>query len=83
LLAGVIGESLLTAGAGVVVGAAAGLSFAYLFIAAAYPRGAFEFQTVNFAAAVVLLLVTAAVVTMAPALAIARTAPAQALRLVD
>jgi putative ABC transport system permease protein len=83
LLAAVIGESLLTAGAGVVVGAAAGLSFAYLFIAAAYPRGAFAFQTVNFAAAVVLLLVTAAVVTVAPALAIARTAPAQALRLVD
>jgi putative ABC transport system permease protein len=83
LLAAVIGESVITAAAGVAVGAAAGLAFGYIFVSAAYPRGEFGFQTVNFAAASVLVLVTAAVVTAVPALAVARTAPAQALRLVD
>jgi len=83
LLAAVIGESMLTAAAGVLVGGAAGLAFGYIFVTAAYPRGEFGFQVVNFSAAAMLVLVTAAVVTAAPALAIARTAPAQALRLVD
>lgn len=83
LLVAVIGESVLTAVAGVFAGAAGGLAIGYMFISAYYPGGGFAFQAVQFAAASGLVLVTAAAVTVAPALAVARTAPAQALRLID
>jgi putative ABC transport system permease protein len=83
LLAAVVGESVLTAAAGVAIGGACGLVFGYLFIASAYPGGRFGFQTTNFGAAALLVLVTAAAATAGPALAVARTAPAEALRLID
>jgi putative ABC transport system permease protein len=83
LLGAVVGESVLTAAAGVAVGGASGLVFGYLFIASAYPGSGFGFQGGNFAVAAALVLVTAVAVTVAPALAVARTAPAEALRLID
>jgi putative ABC transport system permease protein len=83
LLAAAVGESVLTAAAGIAVGAAGGLVFGYLFIASAYPGGAFGFQAVNFGAAAALVLVTAAAATVGPALAVAHTAPAEALRMAD
>jgi putative ABC transport system permease protein len=83
LLTSVIGEAVLTAAAGAAVGVAGGTAIAYMFIAAVYPAGAFRFHVVDFAVAATLVLITAAAVTAAPALAIARTAPAQALRLID
>jgi len=83
LLISVIGEAVLTAAAGAAVGVVGGTAIAYLFISAAFPAGAFRFQVVDFAVAATLVLLTAAAVTTGPALAIARTAPAQALRLID
>jgi putative ABC transport system permease protein len=83
LMTAVIGEALLTAVAGIAVGAASGLILAYLFVTAAYPGAPFRFQMLNFAAAAALALLTTLAVTAIPALAVARTAPAQALRLID
>ncbi len=83
LLTSVIGEAVLTAAAGAAVGVAGGTAITYIFIAAAYPAGAFRFQVVDFVVSALLVLVTAAAVTAGPALAVARTAPAQALRLID
>lgn len=83
LMTAVVGEALLTAAAGVSVGGLSGLIFAYLFVTAAYPGAAFGFQALTLAASAGLALATAAAVTAVPALAVARTAPAQALRLID
>ena len=83
LLVAVVGESLLTAAAGVIVGVIGGLGLGYFVVARLYPGGQQGFQAGNFALAVALVLVTAVLVTAAPAVAVARIAPAEALRLVD
>src|SRR5262249_49525431 len=83
LLLAVVGESLLMATGGIVAGIAGGLSLGYLFVTGYYSGGQVGFQAGNLSVAVGLVYLTAAAVTVAPALAVARTAPAQALRLVD
>lgn len=83
LLAAVIGESLLTAATGVVVGVAVGLFVGFVVVARYEPGHAVAIQVESTALAVALVFVTAAVVTLAPAIAVARTAPAEALRLID
>lgn len=82
LVAGVVGESVLAAAAGIVAGLLSGAGVGYLFISM-YTGGAVGFPvgTVSFAAAIA--IVTAAIVTAGPALTLARTAPARALRLLD
>ena len=83
LLVAVIGESLLTAGAGVIVGVVGGLVMGYLLIIQLYPGGQVSIQAGNLLVAVALIFFTAAAVTIVPAMAVARIAPAEALRLVD
>ncbi|HEV2476863.1 MAG TPA: hypothetical protein VGX22_10000, partial [Candidatus Dormibacteraeota bacterium] len=83
LLLAVMGESLLTAAAGIVVGTTVGLFVGSVIAAGYYPGGVIRVQTDILFIAVALILITAAAVTAAPALAVARTAPAEALRLID
>ena len=81
LVAGVIIESLLAAAAGVVVGIVSGSAIGYFFMSRYYTGGAVSLQVDTLSLAVILTFVTAAAVTVGPALAAVRTAPAQALRL--
>ena len=83
LLTAVMGESLLTAATGVVVGVAVGLFVGFAVIARYEPGHAVTIQLDALAVAVALIFVTAALVTLPPAIAVARTAPAEALRLID
>jgi putative ABC transport system permease protein len=83
LLMAMIGESLLTAMVGAVVGITVGLFVGYVVMAGYYPGGEVRVQLDFLSAAVALIFVTAVAVTVAPAVAVARIAPAQALRLVD
>ena len=83
LLTAVMGESLLTAATGVVVGVAVGLFVGFAVISRYEPGHAVTIQLDALAVAVALIFVTAALVTLPPAIAVARTAPAEALRLID
>jgi putative ABC transport system permease protein len=83
LLAAVMGESLLTAAVGVVVGIAVGLFVGFVVVTRYDPGRRIDVQLDSLAVAIALIFVTAAVVTIGPALAVARTAPAEALRLID
>jgi len=66
-----------------VVGIAVGLFLGFVVMAGYYPGGEVHIQLDFLSLAVALIFVTAAAVTVAPAVAVARTAPAQALRLID
>jgi putative ABC transport system permease protein len=83
LMLGVVGESLLTAAGGIVVGLVVGLILGSLFIQQYLPGSYVSVQFGQLALVVVLVLATAAAVTVLPALAVARTAPAEALRVAD
>jgi len=83
LMLAVVGESLLTAAGGIVVGLAVGLSLGSLFIKEYFPGAKVSIQLGELALVVGLVLATAAAVTVLPALAVARTAPAEALRMAD
>jgi putative ABC transport system permease protein len=83
LTAAMMGESLLAAAAGVIVGVPSGLGVGYLFMSQYYTGGGVRVQVDTLSVAVALALAAAACVTLGPALAIARTAPAQALRTID
>lgn len=83
LLTAMIGESLLTATVGAVVGIAVGLFVGYVVMAGYYPGGEVRAQLDYLSVALAVIFATAAAVTVGPAVAVARTAPAQALRLVD
>lgn len=80
LMLAVVGESLLTATGGIVVGLFIGLILGSLFIQEYFPGSPVSIQFGQLALVVGLVLGTAAAVTVLPALAVARTAPAEALR---
>jgi ABC-type antimicrobial peptide transport system permease subunit len=79
----VVGESLLTAGGGIVVGLVVGLLLGTLFMRYSNPGGHISIQVGQLALVVTLVLGAAAAVTVLPALAVARLAPAEALRVAD
>ncbi|HEV2028314.1 MAG TPA: FtsX-like permease family protein [Candidatus Dormibacteraeota bacterium] len=83
LMLAVVGESLLTAAGGIVVGLFIGLILGSLFIQEYFPGSPVSIQFGQLALVVGLVLGTAAAVTVLPALAVARTAPAEALRVAD
>ena len=62
---------------------AVGLFVGYVVMAGYYPGGEVRIPLDFLSVAVLLIFVTAAAVTVGPAVAVARTAPAQALRLID
>jgi ABC-type antimicrobial peptide transport system permease subunit len=79
----VVGESMLTATGGVVVGLSLGLILGSLFMREYSPSAQVSVQVGQLALVVVLVFATAAAVTVLPALAVARMAPAEALRVAD
>jgi len=83
LMVAVVGESMLTATGGVVVGLLVGLILGSLFIREYSPSAQVSVQVGQLALVVALVFATAAAVTVLPALAVARTAPAEALRVAD
>lgn len=83
LVAAVIGESLLVVAAGVVAGVPSGLAVGYLFMSRYYTGSGVGLQPGTLSIGVALAFLAAVSVTIGPALAAARTAPAQALRLID
>ncbi len=83
LMLAVVGESLLTAGGGIVVGLVVGLLLGTLFMRYSNPGGHISIQVGQLALVVTLVLGAAAAVTVLPALAVARLAPAEALRVAD
>jgi putative ABC transport system permease protein len=83
LMVAVVGESMLTATGGVVVGLSLGLILGSLFMREYSPSAQVSVQVGQLALVVALVLATAAAVTVLPALAVARTAPAEALRFAD
>jgi putative ABC transport system permease protein len=83
LMVAVVGESMLTASGGVVVGLSLGLILGSLFMREYSPSAQVSVQVGQLALVVALVLATAAAVTVLPALAVARTAPAEALRFAD
>jgi putative ABC transport system permease protein len=83
LMLAVVGESLLTAGGGIIVGLLVGLLLGTLFIRYSYPGAHVAIQVGQLALVVALVLGAAAAVTVLPAMAVARLAPAEALRVAD
>ena len=83
LMFAVVGESLLMATAGIVVGLIVGLTLGSLFIRQYSPTNQITVQPGQLALVVALVYATAAAVTALPALAVARVAPANALRMTD
>jgi putative ABC transport system permease protein len=83
LMLAVVGESMLTAGGGIIVGLLVGLLLGTLFIRYSYPGAHVTVQVGQLALVVALVLGAAAAVTVLPALAVARLAPAEALRVAD
>jgi len=83
LMVAAVGESLLMAAGGVVVGLSVGLALGFLFVPEYLPSAQISVQVGQLALVVALILVTATAVTVLPALAVARTAPAEALRVAD
>ncbi|HXM72902.1 MAG TPA: FtsX-like permease family protein [Candidatus Dormibacteraeota bacterium] len=83
LMLAVVGESLLMAAGGIVVGLVVGLILGSLFVPEYLPSAQITVQFGLLAIVVALILLTAAAVTVLPALAVARTAPAEALRMAD
>jgi putative ABC transport system permease protein len=83
LMLAAVGESLLMAAGGAVVGLLVGLALGFLFVPEYLPSAQISVQVGQLALVVALILVTAAAVTVLPALAVARTAPAEALRMAD
>jgi hypothetical protein len=80
LMLAVVGESLLTATGGIVVGLFIGLILGSLFIQEYFPGSPVSIQFGQLALVVGLVLGTAAAVTVLPALGVARTAPTEAVR---
>jgi putative ABC transport system permease protein len=83
LMLAVVGESLLTAAGGIVVGLLVGLMLGALFMRDLDPGTQLAVDVGQLALIVGLVLATAAAVTVLPALAVARVAPAAALRMAD
>ncbi|MDQ2942977.1 MAG: FtsX-like permease family protein [Candidatus Dormibacteraeota bacterium] len=83
LMVAVVGEALLTAAGGIVVGLFIGLTLGSLFVREYYPAAQISFDFAQLAVVVALVLTTAAAVTVIPALAVARISPAEALRMAD
>ena len=83
LMLAVVGESLLTAAGGIVVGLVVGLILGSMFVPEYLPSAPITVQFGQLAIVVALIMLTAAAVTVLPALAVARTAPAAALRMAD
>jgi putative ABC transport system permease protein len=83
LMVAVVGESVLTATGGVLVGLLVGLILGSLFMREYSPSAQVSVQIGQLVLVVGLILVTAGAVTVLPALAVARTAPAEALRVGD
>jgi len=83
LMVAIVGESLLTATGGVVVGLLVGLILGSLFMREYSPSAQVSVQVGQLVLVVALVFATAATVTVLPALAVARTAPAEALRVAD
>ena len=83
LMVAVVGESLLTAAGGIIVGLFVGLALGFLFVPEYLPSAQISVQVGQLVIVVALILATAGAVTVLPALAVARTAPAEALRMAD
>lgn len=83
LMLAVVGESLLTAGGGIVVGLIVGVALGSLFVPEYLPSSQVTVEFGQLVIVVALTLLTAAAVTVLPALAVARLAPAEALRVAD
>ncbi|HEX2681288.1 MAG TPA: hypothetical protein VHQ03_08345 [Candidatus Dormibacteraeota bacterium] len=83
LMAAVIAESLFAVAAGVAACVASGLAVGYLYMSRYYTGSGVGLQLGTLSIGVALAVLIAAGVTIGPAVAAARTAPAQALRLID
>jgi putative ABC transport system permease protein len=81
VIAGVVTEATLTTTCGVVVGTATGLATGYLYLNGAIAATPFGFDVVSLAGTLGLMYAAVLLATVGPALAAARTPPAQALRL--
>jgi putative ABC transport system permease protein len=81
VIAGVVTEATLTTTCGVLVGTVTGLTTGYLYLNGAIAATPFGFDVVSLAGTLVLMYAAVLLATVGPALAAARTPPAQALRL--
>jgi len=81
VIAGVVTEATLTTTCGVLVGTVTGLTTGYLYLNGAIAATSFGFDIVSLAGTLALMYAAVLLATVGPALAAARTPPAQALRL--
>jgi len=81
VIAGVVTEATLTTTCGVVVGTATGLAIGYLYLNGTIAATPFGFDIVSLVGTLALMYAAVLLATVGPALAAARTPPAQALRL--
>ena len=83
VLAGMLGEALLTATAGVVIGALAGVLIAYLYVGIAFTTIVPTVDWASLVIPIVSVYVAVLLTAFVPALRASRLRPAEALRLVD
>jgi len=81
VVAGVVTEATLTATCGVVVGTVTGIAAAYLYLNGTITARPFSLDVVSLVGTLALMYAAVLLATFGPALAAARTPPAQALRL--
>jgi putative ABC transport system permease protein len=81
VIAGVVTEATLTTTCGVLVGTVTGLTTGYLYLNGSIAATPFGFDVVSLVGTLVLMYTAVLLATVGPALAAARTPPAQALRL--
>jgi ABC-type antimicrobial peptide transport system permease subunit len=83
LAAALIGLFILMYAALAVIGLFVGLALGFFFVPEYLPSAQISVQVGQLVIVVAMILVTAAAVTVLPALAVSRTAPAEALRMAD
>ncbi len=81
VVAGVLTEATLTTTCGVLVGTVTGLTTGYLYLNGAIAATPFGFDVLSLAGTLALMYAAVLLATLGPALAAARTPPAQALRM--
>jgi len=81
VIAGVVTEATLTTTCGILVGTVTGLTIGYLYLNGAIAATPFGFDVLSLAVTLALMYAAVLLATVGPALAAARTPPAQALRL--
>ena len=81
MIAGIMAEATLTTTCGALVGTITGIAAAYLYVNGTSTATSFGFDVLSLAGTLALMYVAVLLATFGPALAAARTPPAQALRL--